>query len=112
MTQPSEIEKLREQVLTEFKQVFRLAPEDYTENCTNVVMSIIAQSEKRAEIRGRIDEGKYYSKNIHKNVGSPRNIEIYENYIPAIVENMVDDRIAQLESELKTLEGETKSWSE
>ena len=33
--------ELREQILTEFKQVHRLAPADYTENCTNVVMSIL-----------------------------------------------------------------------
>ena len=34
-------EQLREEILTEFKQVHKLAPADYTENCTNVVMSII-----------------------------------------------------------------------
>lgn len=39
------IEELREQILTEFKQVHKLAPADYTENCTNVVMSLIT-SEK------------------------------------------------------------------
>lgn len=26
------------EILTEFKQVYKLAPADYTENCTNVVM--------------------------------------------------------------------------
>jgi transcriptional regulator with XRE-family HTH domain len=40
-TQPTGTAGLREQILTEFKQVHRLAPADYTENCTNVVMSII-----------------------------------------------------------------------
>ena len=34
-------DELRAEILTEFKQVHRLAPVDYTENCTNVVMSII-----------------------------------------------------------------------
>lgn len=34
-------EELRAEILVEFKQVLRIAPEDYTENCTNVVMSII-----------------------------------------------------------------------
>ena len=34
--------ELRKEILTEFKQVLKLAPSDYTENCTNVVMSIIA----------------------------------------------------------------------
>ena len=34
-------DELMAEILTEFKQVHRLAPADYTENCTNVVMSII-----------------------------------------------------------------------
>ena len=34
-------QELREQVLTEFKQVHKLAPADYTENCTNIVMSLV-----------------------------------------------------------------------
>ena len=34
-------DELRDEILTEFKQVYKLAPDDYTENCTNVVMSII-----------------------------------------------------------------------
>ena len=34
-------DELRDEILTEFKQVYKLAPADYTENCTNVVMSII-----------------------------------------------------------------------
>lgn len=34
-------EELREAILLEFKQVQKLAPADYTENCTNVVMSLV-----------------------------------------------------------------------
>ena len=30
-------DELRAEILTEFKQVHKLAPADYTENCTNVV---------------------------------------------------------------------------
>ena len=41
-------ETLKEQILTEFKQVHKLAPADYTENCTNVVMSIIKKDRERA----------------------------------------------------------------
>lgn len=41
-------DELRQQILTEFKQVLRLAPADYTENCTNVVMSIIGRHERQA----------------------------------------------------------------
>lgn len=38
---PQEANELRKQVLVEFKQVHKLAPADYTENCTNVVMSLV-----------------------------------------------------------------------
>lgn len=41
LTNPTNEQELREQVLTEFKQVHKLAPADYTENCTNVVMSLV-----------------------------------------------------------------------
>lgn len=34
-------DELRAEILTEFKQVHKLAPADYTENCTNVVMKLI-----------------------------------------------------------------------
>lgn len=47
-TKPDELDtnqasedELRAEILTEFKQVHKLAPADYTENCTNIVMSII-----------------------------------------------------------------------
>ena len=47
---------LRAAVLTEFKQVHKLAPDDYTENCTNVVMSIIRTEKLKllAEVRERV----------------------------------------------------------
>lgn len=41
-------EELRERILTEFKQVYRLASQgDYTENCTNVVMRLITASNQQ-----------------------------------------------------------------
>lgn len=49
-------ETLKEQILTEFKQVHKLAPADYTENCTNVVMSIIKGDRERAVREARVDE--------------------------------------------------------
>ena len=57
-------EQLREEILTEFKQVHKLAPADYTENCTNVVMSIIRTEKLKllAEVRERVvgeDESAY-----------------------------------------------------
>ena len=51
---PTNEQELREQVLTEFKQVHKLAPADYTENCTNVVMSII-KAHTNAEIAKTLD---------------------------------------------------------
>lgn len=39
----NDTEELREQILTEFKQVLKTAPFDHTENCTNIVMRLIAQ---------------------------------------------------------------------
>ena len=51
---PTNEQELREQVLTEFKQVHKLAPADYTENCTNVVMSII-KAHTNAEIAKVLD---------------------------------------------------------
>ena len=51
---PTNEQELREQVLTEFKQVHKLAPADYTENCTNVVMSIV-QAHTNAEIAKVLD---------------------------------------------------------
>ena len=60
MTNPTDTnqaseDELRAEILTEFKQVYRLAPDDYTENCTNVVMSIIRTEKLKllAEVRER-----------------------------------------------------------
>ena len=49
-------DELRAEILTEFKQVHKLAPDDYTENCTNVVMSIIRTEKLKllAEVRERV----------------------------------------------------------
>ena len=49
-------DELRAEILTEFKQVYKLAPADYTENCTNVVMSIIRTEKLKLleEVRERV----------------------------------------------------------
>ena len=51
-------DELRAEILTEFKQVHKLAPDDYTENCTNVVMSIIRTEKLKLldEVRERVQE--------------------------------------------------------
>lgn len=41
MTDPKQEAELREQILGEFRQVLKLAPADYAENCTNVVMNTV-----------------------------------------------------------------------
>ena len=56
MTPTEQDKKLREAILLEFKNVHRLAPADYTENCTNVVMELITADRKRVELEARIDE--------------------------------------------------------
>ena len=74
-------DELRNEILTEFKQVYRLAPTDYTENCTNVVMSII-----RAEKLKLLDEVRERAK---------------EMYTPALRVNAVlISEIDKLEAEL------------
>jgi hypothetical protein len=50
------LDELRENILTEFKQVLKLAPSDYTENCTNVVMSMVSDLISRQVAEERIDE--------------------------------------------------------
>lgn len=50
-------DKLRAEILTEFKQVYKLAGSgDYTENCTNIVMEIIRTEKLKllAEVRERV----------------------------------------------------------
>lgn len=56
MTNQASGDELRAAVLTEFKQVHKLAPADYTENCTNIVMSLIRNEKLKllAEVRGRV----------------------------------------------------------
>ena len=56
MTNQASEDELRAEVLTEFKQVHRLAPADYTENCTNIVMSLIRTEKLKllAEVRERV----------------------------------------------------------
>lgn len=49
----TEQDKLREAILLEFKNVHRLAPADYTENCTNVVMQLITQYGDTREREGQ-----------------------------------------------------------
>lgn len=51
--------EIREQVLTEFKNVHRLAPADYTENCTNVVMSLVEDYVEEQTRLARLDENKW-----------------------------------------------------
>ena len=53
--QANTLDELRQEILVEFKQVHKLAPADYTENCTNVVMSLI-QAYYAKEIQDVIGE--------------------------------------------------------
>ena len=55
MTPTQQDNELREAILLEFKNVHRLAPADYTENCTNVVMQLITADRKRVALEARIE---------------------------------------------------------
>ena len=67
--------ELREQILTEFKQVRKLAPADYTENCTNVVMSIV-QAHTNAEIAKVLDRLEaQWGETIDNTLGKPIRIK-------------------------------------
>ena len=80
-------DELRAEILTEFKQVHKLAPADYTENCTNVVMSIIRTEKLKllAEVRERVvGEGELVDAEILKKLydkayGNGYNDKGYEN---------------------------------
>jgi len=56
MTPTEQDKELREAILLEFKNVHRLAPADYTENCTNVVMQLITADRRRVALEARVDE--------------------------------------------------------
>ena len=55
MTPTEQDKELREAILLEFKNVHRLAPADYTENCTNIVMQLITADRRRVALEARID---------------------------------------------------------
>lgn len=52
------LSELRAEILTEFKQVHKLAPADYTENCTNVVMGLV-KAWAAEEVIGRDKHSEY-----------------------------------------------------
>lgn len=56
MTPTEQDKELRESILVEFRQVHKLAPADYTENCTNIVMQLIAADRERVELEARRNE--------------------------------------------------------
>ncbi len=79
----ADIDDLRESILTEFKQVYKLHPADYTENCTNVVVSMVKDlfsresSKREAEIR--LDEVKLYTNSINETGGGFDPIQYEKN---------------------------------
>lgn len=62
MTPTEQDNELREAILLEFKNVHRLAPADYTENCTNIVMQLITADRKRVALEEREKARKFYAK--------------------------------------------------
>ncbi len=94
-------DELRAEILTEFKQVHKLAPADYTENCTNVVMSIIRTEKLKllAEVRERVIEQAKPDK--RKATSWQQGIEVsaYEDAV-RVYEYKMSERLIKLEAEL------------
>ena len=80
------IDTLRANILTEFKQVLKLSPADYTENCTNVVMSLVEEYVSDQVAKAKIDELNRI----------PRTN--YGNDFAIHINAYLDDRIAELRS--------------
>ena len=88
-------ETLKEQILTEFKQVHKLAPADYTENCTNVVMSIMKGDRDRAVREARLDELKQLWNSTQPDI-------VPEGAKANDMSEQLHKRIAELQSTIKT----------
>ena len=90
MSNQASEDELREAILIEFKQVYKLAGSgDYTENCTNVVMSIIRT--EKLKLLAEIGEPKL------GDVGLMQP-EQYEGGV--IINDWYKNRISKLEAEL------------
>ena len=68
MTPTEQDNELRKAILLEFKNVHRLAPADYTENCTNVVMRLITADRKRVALEAGIEAVKQYNRVLTDNL--------------------------------------------
>jgi hypothetical protein len=98
MTNQASEDELMAEILTEFKQVHKLAPADYTENCTNVVMSLIRTEKLKllAEVRERV-----IGENDRGTITDPDSPSYGEQYESAMADK--DDlraALTQLEAEL------------
>ena len=91
MTPTEKDRELRKAILLEFKNVHRLAPADYTENCTNIVMQLITADRKRVALEARIDERQMLS--FHRAYGKD-----YQETLETL-EEANDERIAELKSQ-------------
>ena len=89
MTPTEQDKELREAILLEFKNVHRLAPSDYTENCTNIVMQLITADRKRVALEARIDE-----------LNNVRDMDL-----SVVTHNRIIDRIAELKAQQEKCSG-------
>ena len=95
MTNQASEDELRAEILTEFKQVHKLAPADYTENCTNVVMSLIRTEKLKllAEVRERV---------VGRNQSLPKRGDINPDIYVEVI-HRVEGRNALRAEQLKSL---------
>ena len=85
-----EDKELREAILLEFKNVHRLAPADYTENCTNIVMQLITADRKRVALEARIEAAEHIQNTMVHEAGG---------YCDEILPDAIPDYIAELKAQ-------------
>jgi hypothetical protein len=102
MPDTQQTDELRKAILVEFKQVLRLAPADYTENCTNVVMSLIDSYAEGKVREARIDELSKFTDRYDSEIEGwslqGLNIEMTGHGALDIAASTVKRRLAQLTS--------------
>lgn len=90
MTPTEQDKELQKAILLEFKNVHRLAPADYTENCTNVVMQLITADRKRVALEARINTAEHILNTMVSRAGG---------YCDEIKPDAIPDYITQLKSQ-------------
>jgi hypothetical protein len=90
MTPTEQDKELREAILLEFKNVHRLAPADYTENCTNIVMQLITADRKRVALEAKLETAEHIQNTMVHEAGG---------YCDEILPDAIPNYIAELKAQ-------------